>query len=223
MDVVSVNVGVPREIAWRGRTVTTGIFKAPVQGRIAVFRHNLEGDKQADLSVHGGSDKAVYAYPQEHYESWKKELPGVALPWGMFGENLTTRGLTEAELFIGDRLAIGSAQFTVTQPRMPCYKLGMKFGRDDFLQRFLASGRTGFYLSVHQEGALAAADPIAIVHRDPRRVSVADITHLYVKDRKDTALMRRAVAVPALPLGWKEHFVRFITASESDSGDPLAD
>src|SRR5229473_1003729 len=148
MKVVSVNVGFPREVPWKGQTVTTGIFKEPVEGRVMLRTLNLEGDRQADLSVHGGRSKAVYAYPAEHYRYWSRELPELPLPWGMFGENLTTEGLQEEELNIGDRLRIGAAEVMVTEPRMPCYKLGIRFGRSDILRRFLDSGKSGFYFSV---------------------------------------------------------------------------
>jgi MOSC domain-containing protein YiiM len=148
MRIASVNVGLPREVEWRGRSVTTGIFKSPAEGRIPVRTLNLDGDRQADLSVHGGPEKAVYGYPSEHYEFWRDELPGVHLPPGSFGENLTTEGLLETGLRIGDRLRIGSAVLRVTQPRMPCSKLGVRFQREDMVKRFLASGRSGFYFAV---------------------------------------------------------------------------
>src|SRR5690349_3355803 len=128
MRILSVNVGMPREVEVDGQTVTTGIFKEPVAGRVAVRRHNLDGDRQADLTVHGGKDKAVYAYPSEHYDFWKQELPEMNLPFGMFGENLTTTGLFEKEVHIGDTFKVGTAILQVTQPRLPCYKLAIKFG-----------------------------------------------------------------------------------------------
>ncbi len=142
--IISVNVGLPRLVVWRGATVSTGIFKSPVEGRVYLRTLNLEGDRQSDLSVHGGPLKAVYAYPSEHYDYWRAELPEMELPWGMFGENLTTEGLSEETVKIGDRFRIGEAELTVTQPRLPCHKLGIKFKRTDIIRRFLASGRTGF-------------------------------------------------------------------------------
>lgn len=150
--LLSINVGLPRVVISDGKPASTGIFKEPVAGRIILRTLNLDGDRQADLSVHGGPTKAVYAYPSEHYEYWKRELPEIKLPWGMFGENFTTTGLLEAELNIGDKFRIGSAIVMVTEPRMPCYKLGIRFGRPDIIKRFLASGRTGFYFAVLQEG-----------------------------------------------------------------------
>lgn len=146
MQLLSVNVGQPRTMRWKGILVTTGIFKEPVAGRVALRRHNLKGDTQADLSVHGGVTKAVYLYPAEHYDFWRRELPDMELPYGMFGENFTTQGIFENEMNIGDRLAIGTAIVRVTEPRLPCYKLALRFGRDDILKRFLASMRTGLYV-----------------------------------------------------------------------------
>ena len=152
MKLISVNVGLPRVVRSNGDSVTTGIFKEPVAGRVMLRTLNLDGDRQADLSVHGGPSKAVYVYPAEHYDSWKRELPEMELPWGMFGENFTATGLAESELNIGDQFRVGSALVMVTEPRMPCYKLGIRFNRPDILKRFLASGRTGFYFAVLQEG-----------------------------------------------------------------------
>jgi MOSC domain-containing protein YiiM len=205
MNVVSVNVGLPREVDWRGRRVRTSIWKTPVPGRVRVHRLNLEGDEQSDPSAHGGPDKAVYAYPSEHYEYWRRELPGMDLAWGAFGENLTTEGLLEDRVKIGDRLRVGSAEFRVTQPRMPCYKLGVRFGRHDMVKRFLASGRTGFYLAVLSEGELAGGDPVALTARDDHDVTVADIAALYTHDAGNQDLLRRAVDVPALPESWRDY------------------
>jgi MOSC domain-containing protein YiiM len=205
MKLVSVNVGRPQEVDWGGRRVRTSIWKAPVTGRVRVDRLNLEGDEQSDLSAHGGRDKAVYVYPSEHYRYWTGELPGSDLPWGAFGENFTTEGLLEEDVRIGDRLRVGSAEFVVTQPRMPCYKLGARFGREDMVRRFLASGRTGFYLAVQSEGEVGSGDPISFTARDDRGVTVADITALYTHDADNQSLLQRAVDVPALPAGWREY------------------
>ena len=206
LRVVSVNVGLPREVVWKGRVVRTGIFKEPVEGRVAARALNLDGDRQADLAVHGGVSKAIYVYPSEHYAYWREELPGVELPWGMFGENLTTEGLLEGAVAIGDRFRIGSAQVVVTEPRMPCYKLGLKFRRDDVIKRFLASRRTGFYLAVLNEGEVEAGDRVERLSRDPHGVTVADITHLYTRKPHDVGLLQRAISVEALPESWRAYF-----------------
>src|SRR5690242_14493276 len=167
MNIVSLNVGLPRDVLWHGRTVTTGIYKAPVAGRVRLRTLNLDGDRQADLTVHGGTHKAVYCYPVEHYDYWKKELPGRELPFAIFGENFTAEGLLENSVHLGDRFSVGSAELIVTQPRLPCYKLGVRFGSDDMVKRFLASGRTGFYFAVTREGEVGAGDQIHLLARDP--------------------------------------------------------
>ena len=206
MQLVSVNVGLPREVIWHGRVVRTSIWKDPVDGLVHVSSLNLDGDKQSDLSVHGGPEKAVYAYPREHYEYWRRELPGTDLAWGAFGENFTTEGLLETDIRIGDRLRVGSAEFLVTQPRMPCFKLGIRFGRDDMVKRFLRSGRSGFYLAVVREGDVARGDSLEFVGRDEHGVTVADVASLYASDRDNEDLLRRVVDVPALPESWKGYF-----------------
>jgi MOSC domain-containing protein YiiM len=206
VKLVSINVGLPREIDWEGRRVRTSIFKVPVSGKVRVSTLNLEGDEQSDLSVHGGVDKAVYTYPSEHYSFWRKELPGTDLPWGSFGENFTTEGLMEGALYIGDRLRAGSAEFKVTQPRMPCFKLGIRFGRPDIVKRFLRSSRTGFYLSVLKEGEVIQDEPIEFLERDEHGVTVADVVSLYKADATNQDLLRRVSALPALPPSWRDYF-----------------
>ena len=207
MQVISVNVGQPREVVWKGQTVMTGIFKEPVEGRIMVRRLNLEGDRQADLTVHGGPEKAIYAYPSEYYTFWREQFPEMDLPWGMFGENLTIAGLLDENVHIGDRFQVGSAQVVVTQPRLPCYKLGLKFGRDDILKRFLRSKLTGFYFSVLKEGDVAANDPIRLLDRDEHQVKVVDITRLYREDKHNLDLLRQVVGVEVLPEAWRDYFM----------------
>lgn len=209
MKIVSLNIGLPREVTWRGLHVTTGIFKEPVEGRVALRKLNLDGDRQADLTVHGGEFKAVYCYPLEHYDYWKKELPGRELPMGSFGENFTTEGWLEDSVHLGDRFAIGSAAVIVTQPRLPCYKLGVRFQSDEMVKRFLASGRMGFYLAVTREGEVGAGDEIKVIARDPNNVPVTDITRLYIAKRygnEEIASVRRALEVEALPESWKGYF-----------------
>src|SRR5713226_132748 len=202
MKVVSVNAGLPREVMWHGRTVTTGIYKQAVEGRVALRKLNLDGDRQADLSVHGGKDKAVYCYPIAHYDYWKKELSGRELPMGMFGENFTTDGLLEDSVHLGDKFSVGSAEVVVTQPRLPCYKLGVRFQSDDMVKRFLASGRTGFYLAVTREGEVGAGDEVEVIARDLNGVPISEITRLYVAKRygeEEATSVRRALRITALP------------------------
>jgi MOSC domain-containing protein YiiM len=186
--------------------VLTSIFKAPVDRRLRLTKLNFEGDEQSDLSVHGGVDKAVYVYPSEHYDFWRRELPQADLPWGVFGENLTTAGLLEADIRIGDRFRVGSAEFVATQPRMPCYKLGIRFGRPDIVKRFLQSGRTGFYFAVTLEGEVGAGDPIEPLARADEGLTVADVVNLYTVDAENQELLRRATRSSILPEGWREYF-----------------
>jgi MOSC domain-containing protein YiiM len=214
MKLISISVARPRLVMWRGGPVSTGIFKEPVEGRLMLRTLNLDGDRQADLSVHGGPTKAVYGYASEHYEFWRAELPEMQLPFGVFGENFTTEGLTEADLNIGDRFKIGEAELMITEPRMPCYKLGIKFGRTDILKRFLASGRTGFYFAVVREGEVGAGDTIELLGRDPHNITIADITRLYATDKHDLETLRRALDVPALPQSWKDYFRQRLEKTE---------
>lgn len=209
MQLVSVNTGLPREVTWHDMRVTTGIFKEPVAGRIALRKLNLDGDRQADLTVHGGEFKAVYCYPVAHYDYWKQELPGRDLPLAIFGENFTTEGLLEDSVHLGDQFSIGSAEVVVTQPRLPCYKLGIRFQADDMVKRFLASGRSGFYLAVTREGEVGAGDEIKLLARDPQAVPISEITRLYIAKEfssADVASLQKALQVAALPESWKEYF-----------------
>jgi MOSC domain-containing protein YiiM len=206
MNVISVNVGLPREVEWQGERVLTSIYKYPVEGRLHVKRLNIEGDRQADLTVHGGAEKAVYVYPSEHYAYWRDQLPGVDLPWGAFGENLTTGGLDE-QMRIGDRLRIGSADFVVTQPRMPCFKLGIRFGTMNMVKRFLQSGRSGFYLAVTGEGEIGAGDTVTMTAAAAGpTVTVAEIVSLYASHGRDRQLLGRASEAAALPEDWRDYF-----------------
>ena len=206
MKILSVNVGLPREVTWQGKIVTTGIFKEPVNAPVMMRTLNLEGDRQADLTVHGGVTKAVYAYPSEHYGYWRTEFPGVDLPWSIFGENFTTVGLLEENVYIGDRFRIGETEVVVTEPRLPCYKLGIKFGRGDIIKRFLASRRTGFYFAVARGGMVAAGDRIELIGREQQEISVADITRLYAFEKNDLNGLRQAIGVNSLPQSWKGYF-----------------
>jgi MOSC domain-containing protein YiiM len=216
MSLVSVNAGLPREVKWNGTTVTTSIWKTPVSGPVRVATLNIAGDRQSDLSVHGGADKAVYVYPSEHYDYWRRELPGVDLPWGAFGENLTTTGLSE-EFRIGDRLKIGTAEFAVTQPRLPCYKLAARFGRADMVKKFMKSGKTGFYLSVTREGEITAGDPIELVARAENSLSVADIVRLYSTDSENQETLIRASQLAGLPESWRDYFKKRLWAPDGQA------
>ena len=219
MKVLSVNVGLPRKVLFNGQTITTAIFKDPVKGPIMLRKLNLDGDKQADLTVHGGVDKAVYSYPAEHYDYWRKQFPSMDLMWGMFGENFTTEGLMEDSVNIGDQFRIGSAKLVATQPRMPCYKLGVRFGHMEIIRRFLASGRPGIYFRVLKEGEAQVGDKIEIIRRDKNNVTVKDIVHLYItKENVDNIeIMRRAIKISALPEGWKYEFQQNIEQLERKS------
>ena len=206
MKLLSVNVGLPRQVEWNGKIIRTSIFKAPVSGQVRVAKLNLKGDQQSDLSVHGRIDKAVYAYPSEHYLFWREELPGTDLPWGVFGENFTTEGLLEETVHISDRLRIGSAEFVVTQPRMPCFKLGIRLGRSDIVKRFLQSGRSGFYFAVLREGEVTAGDSVELLERDEHGVTVTDVVNLYRRDATNQDLLRRVSELPSLPKSWRDYF-----------------
>jgi MOSC domain-containing protein YiiM len=205
MKILSINVARPRIINSKGRQFSTGIFKEPVEGPVMLRRLNLDGDRQADPSVHGGPNKAVYGYPSEHYRFWRKELPEMELAYGMFGENFTTEGMNEASTNIGDRFQTGKAVLMVTQPRSPCFKLAAKFGRDDILKRFLQSGRSGFYFAVVEEGVVEAGDAIERIHEDQNGITVADINQLYLNGGDDIGLLRRAVQVEALPDRYRDY------------------
>jgi MOSC domain-containing protein YiiM len=218
MRVISLCVGLPREVDWHGRTVLTSIFKTPVARRLRVTAVNLEGDEQSDLTVHGGVDKAVYVYPFEHYEYWRRLLPDAELEWGAFGENLTTEGLLETDVRIGDRFRVGSAEFVVTQPRLPCFKLGIRFGRPDILKRFLKSGRSGFYFAVTTEGDVGPGDTIELIARANEGLTVADIVNLYTVDERNQELLRRATQSSILPESWKDYFRNRLWEPDTGSG-----
>jgi len=208
MKVLSVNVGLPRNVLFNGQIITTAIFKDPVNGPIILRKLNLDGDKQADLTVHGGIDKAVYSYPEEHYDYWRKQFPNMDLVWGMFGENFTTKGLLEDAVNVGDQFQIGSAKLVATQPRMPCYKLGVRFGRMDIIRKFMASGRPGIYFKVLTEGEIKTGDKIKVIKRDKNNVTVKDIVTLYINRNNldNIETMRRATKIRDLPEGWRYEF-----------------
>jgi MOSC domain-containing protein YiiM len=208
MQLLSVNVGEPRLTEWKGQSFETGIFKQPVSGRVRLRSLNLDGDRQADLTVHGGANKAVYCYPSEHYAYWREQLPGTELGWGAFGENFTTEGILERDLAVGTQFRVGSAVVLVRTPRLPCYKLAARFRRDDMIERFLHSGRSGFYLSVVEEGEVGAGDAIELLPQadEGQRLSIAQVNRLYFDKEPELELLRAAAAHPALPEGWRGHF-----------------
>jgi MOSC domain-containing protein YiiM len=203
MKVLSVSVGRPRPVTWHGHAALTGIYKNPVDGPVRVGTLNLEGDEQADLTVHGGVNKAVYAYPSEHYEFWRRQYPSLTLDWGAFGENLTTEGLLEASAGIGDMVQIGSAVFVVVQPRLPCYKLAGKFDDKGILQTFTESGRSGIYFAVVQEGSLQKGDSMTWLTRDADPFTIADAMRLYNGEELPSHVLERALHVKALPDSWR--------------------
>lgn len=216
--IISVNCGLPQTVLWHGRSVTTAIYKEPIKGRIVLRKLNLDGDGQADLTAHGGVNKAVYCYPLVHYNYWKSELPGRELTLGIFGENFTIDGLVEDSVHIGDRFSIGSAEVIVTQPRTPCYKLGIRFQLDDMVKRFLASLRTGFYLAVAREGEVGAGDNVTLIHRESNSASVHLITHLFATKKytsDDIADLQRVVTIQALPDNWKEYFLERLKVADA--------
>jgi MOSC domain-containing protein YiiM len=202
----AVNVARPQLAVYQGKTINTGIFKKPVSGPVQLRTLNLDGDRQADLSVHGGPHKAVYAYPSEHYPYWRQELPGTELPWGMFGENFTTAGLAEDDLHVGDRFQIGSAIVMVRQPRTPCYKLAAKFQRDDMVERFLLSGRSGLYFSVEQEGLVDVGDAFELLDRNADGITISEMNRLFVREKYNQDLLRKGIQTAALPEDWREYF-----------------
>ena len=220
MRVLSVNVGLPREVSWRGKPVTTAIYKQPVRGPVRIRTLNLDGDRQADLRVHGGWDKAVYAYPSEFYELWSRERPELDFGPGIFGENLTTEGLLDENVSVGDRFRVGTAELVVTQPRLPCFKLGIKMGRDEFVTEFLERGLLGFYFAVAREGEVQAGDPIVELSRDREGFRVTELARLYVHDRDDVQGLRRAVELDAVPEGWRTYFRKRLSTLERRRAAP---
>ena len=190
-----MNIGLPRKVQWNNKFVNTGIFKESVSGEISVNTLNINGDGQADLSVHGGPDKAIYAYPIEHYKYWQKQLPDMELPLGIFGENFTISGLLEKSVNIGDSFRIGTIEVMVTQPRMPCSKLGIRFQRADMPKRFLKSLRSGFYLRVLKGGVVKAGDTMTLVHRDENNFTVTDAVKLYAGERNDMKMLQSALKI----------------------------
>ena len=203
MRLISVNVSLPRDIPYHGNTVSTGIFKEPVGRRVSLWRLNLEGDGQADRNVHGGINKAVYAYPLEHYEYWSRELGRTDFACGQFGENFTVSGMLEDAVRIGEVFRVGSALVEVTQPRAPCFKLGIRMGLESFPKSFLSSGRTGFYMKVLEEGEVGAGDRFERVAVEEDGLSVRDVWRLAVRDKQDLEGARKALRLGSLAPEWR--------------------
>jgi MOSC domain-containing protein YiiM len=206
VKVISVNVGRPRLIPWRGQIYSTGIFKDPVDGRVRLRKTNLDGDRQADLSAHGGPDKAVYGYPSEHYAYWRDLLGRQDLPWGSFGENLTTEGMFEAEISVGDQFRVGSAVVMAKTPRIPCLKLAAKFNRDTMIKDFLHSGYSGVYFSVVEEGEIGAGDQFEFLGGENPTLTIAEVNGLYISPASNLELLERATQVKSMPASWRDHF-----------------
>jgi MOSC domain-containing protein YiiM len=207
MTLMSINVARPEQVAYGDSSVMTGIFKQPVAGAVVVRKLNLDGDGQADLINHGGESKAVYAYSLDHYDYWRETLGRSKLPYGQFGENLTVAGLDEAERCIGDQLQIGDALFTISQPRVPCFKLGIRFGDRRMPRMFAESLRTGFYLRVLREGTIRNGDRVHVVTRGKGQLSIRSIFDAYLKpnDRAALRLLASALEIPELSAEWHGH------------------
>jgi len=217
VKIVSLNVALPRLTVYKGETINTGIFKLPVTGPVSLRTLNLDGDRQADLGVHGGPFKAVYGYPSEHYAFWRKELNNVELSWGMFGENFTTEGLAEDDLHVGDQFEIGAAVVMIRQPRTPCYKLAAKFQRDDILERFLLSGHSGFYFSVEKEGVVTVGDVFRQLTRVEDAVTISEMNSLYVRDKYNRDLLQKAINTLALPQDWRGYFLKRVERTSANA------
>jgi MOSC domain-containing protein YiiM/ferredoxin-NADP reductase len=219
MDLlVSVNVGMPRDIEWRGRTVRTGIWKSPVQRRCRVGRLNVEGDGQGDLGGHGGEQRAVFVYQLDSYRYWQERLSRSDLVHGQFGENFTVEGLPDDEVCIGDRYRIGEALFEVTQPRTTCYRVGVRMDEPQMAALLTSSGRPGFYFRVLEEGDVAAGDPIELVSKGPERMTVAAVNSLLYSSRHPHDLLERVLRVPALSPGWRGSFEALLNSQDAHTG-----
>lgn len=206
MQIISVNVGLPRTVQYQGKEISTGIFKSPVTEPTMVRQTNLDGDRQADLRVHGGPEKAVYAYPHQHYMGWKTDFPQFNFPLGAFGENLTVEGLDEQDVRIGDRFQAGECKLQVTQPRMPCFKLGVRFSDPKMVKNFLQRRQPGVYFSVVKEGLVKAGDKFTLLEKSDSQLTVTDIVRLYAFDKTDQEGLQLAVNDPYLPQSWREYF-----------------
>lgn len=209
MKVISVNLGLPRTIEINGVSVTTGIFKEAVNEPVMLRRFNFDGDKQADLKNHGGVYKAVYGYAHEHYPTWQKELGRDDFSYGQFGENITSEGLLETEIFVGNVYRFGEALLQITQPRVPCFKLAIRMNDPQMTKRFMQAQRTGYYMRVLEEGMVGAGDKITLEREDPQRMTVRDINNLLYFE-PDADLAAKAIQIESLSTGWKKSFKEMI-------------
>ena len=210
MKLLSLNVGTPQVVDWNGKTVRTSIFKSPVSGPRKIFFLQVEGDEQADLRVHGGANKAVYAYDVSHYQHWKTVLPREEWPYGLFGENLTTEGLPDTEARLGDQYRVGTALLQVVQPRFPCTKLNVRFGLPDMMERFMAQKRNGIYFRVLQEGTVQAGDDIELAEKSAYAVTIQDYVNCYYAKQKNKDLVETILSIPFLPEGQRRAFETFL-------------
>lgn len=224
MKILSVNVSLPKEVPHGRETVSTGIFKEPITGRAMLRTTNLDGDGQADLENHGGIDRAAYAYSIQNYDHWRRELGWNEFAFGQFGENFTVEGMMENDVHIGDVFRVGDALVEVSQPRPPCFKLGIKMGMAGFPKQFLASGRVGFYLRVLEEGEVGAGDVFERVESDPERMTVREMSRLLFFEPKNLEGAKRALRVRALSPGWRDSFEeRLVKAGGVDKQDEVAE
>ena len=210
MEILSVNVALPQDIAWQGKTVRTSIFKQPITGPVQVLTEHLAGDGQADLRVHGGPDKAVYAYPHEHYAYWRQHLPAELLVPGAFGENLTTHGLLEPEVRVGDCFQIGTAVLLAVQPRQPCLKLGIRLGSPAVVRKFEQARRSGIYFRVRQPGVVQAGDAITLLERSPHAATIQDMVTCLAPGPHNPDVVHALLATPYLSPSWHERLTHLL-------------
>ena len=221
MKLLSVNVSLPKEVPYKDKTITTGIFKEPVEGRVMLRELNLEGDGQADLKAHGGIHKAVYVYSIENYDHWKRELGRDDFTYGQFGENFTVEGMTDGEVHIGDQYRVGGALLEVTQPRVPCFKLGLRMDSSEFPKMFHTGERMGFYFRALEEGEVGAGDVIERVKIDPERMTVREIYHLLYFDKDNVEVAKKALCIKALSPGWRGSFEEIVSKDPEASVESL--
>jgi MOSC domain-containing protein YiiM len=217
--LVSVNVGMPKDVPWQGKTVHTGVWKQPAPGPQMVRRLNIDGDGQGDLAGHGGEQRAVLVYQLDSYRHWQQHFGWDEAGYGLFGENLTVDGMADDEVCIGDRYRIGEAEFEVTQPRVTCYRVGMRLGQPELPALLVSHHRPGFYMRVIAEGHVEAGDPIVQTRNGHGSLSVADTDALLYLPGKDPAKLRTALQIPALSPGWQDSF-RDLVAAEPESAGP---